>query len=507
MRNLPHAKGHHAGRVLAGVLLATSMLLVACGDDPDGAAASAPPSEVIPVEPVDGPDAFPEDWDIPELAWEECDLGGGGGGGDGGECATLEVPVDWGDPDGPTLELALGRRPTEDRRRGTIVTNPGGPGAEGLTYLATDPFGGLEGFDQVSWDPRGIGRSNDVDCNDDVPEFLRQDPSPDDAAERADLEQTAEAVAARCAERAGDLLAVVNTSQVVFDLEAIRLALGGEPLDYAGFSYGTLIGLEYAAAFGGNVRTMVLDGLVDPSEGFEAFLTGQAVAFEEALDEAALRCSDVGRDECGVADLADAYDDVAAMVEEEPLDADLPVGPSELTSAAMLSAYRADGWLALGSALADALDGDGAALSAMAARYLDFGGYDGYAAVTCTDSPPPAGVDAFREFEERVTAVAPRFGPRVANDMLPCATWAVPSTRQPAPVSAPEAPGILLVANTRDAATPIDNAVAVSEMLPGSRLVVVDRDGHTAYGGDACATRVVDDYLLTAELPPEGTTC
>lgn len=450
----------------------------------------------------EGPAGDGGPWRPEALDWKDCEVGDG----TRAECATLAVPLDWDDPSGPTIELALARIPAGGERLGSVVLNPGGPGGSGLEFLAEGPLSTdvAERFDQVSWDPRGVGRSTSVRCADGVPAFLAEDPSPDDAAEQEAIESAAAAVSAECGAEDGELLAHIDTQQVARDLEAIRLALGGEPLNYVGFSYGTHIGQAYAELFGEHVRTMVLDGVVDPAQGFEEFLVDQATAFEAAFDANARACAAAGAGACGVDDLAAAYDEVAARVEEAPLrGGDHDVGPAELGTAGILSAYVGDGWRLLGPALADALDGDGSALWDLASSYYDFGSFTAYAGVVCTDTPTPKGVEAYRAFHARVVAAAPRFGAGVANELLPCATWPVPATGRPTAFTAPDARGILVVGNTGDPATPVDNARTVAGRLGEASLVVADIDGHTAYGSDDCVTTTVDDYLLSGDLPAD----
>ena len=119
---------------------------------------------------------------------------------------------------------------------------------------------------------------------------------------------------------------------------------------------------------------MVLDAVVDPSQGFQEFLLGQADAFEDSFATSVAGCAAVGVDRCGVEDLGAAYDRVRAAVERSPLrGGDEPVGPSALATAAIQSNYAADGWVELGPALAAALEGDGGPLWDLAASYYDFG--------------------------------------------------------------------------------------------------------------------------------------
>jgi pimeloyl-ACP methyl ester carboxylesterase len=469
-----------------------------------GSTTSSTEHDADTTEPTDPSDnGFPSDWKPPELDWEPCEDVEA-------ECATLTVPLDWSDPGGNTIDLALARVPATGKRIGSLLTNPGGPGASGIEFLGYGVFSPelSARFDQVSWDPRGVGDSTSVTCGDSTGEFLNQDPSPDDPAEQEALDAAAAAVSQECGTEDGDLLDHLGTAEVARDMEAIRIALGDDSLNYIGFSYGTHIGLAYADLFGETIRAMTLDGVVDPSLGLEEFLTGQALAFEESLRVGAEACADAGEQGCGVPDLIAAYEEVAAKVEVEPLPGGPNgVGPAELATAAIFSSYIADGWAMLGPALAQAQQGDGAALWDLAAEYLDLGSYGAYAGVVCTDSPRPEDPAAYQAFADRLRSQAPHFGASTANEMLPCATWPAPVTGEAAAIEAPGTPPILVVGNTGDPATPLANAEAVAAALDNGHLLVVETDGHTAYGSNLCATGTIDEYMIDLVVPPDGTRC
>lgn len=482
----------------AAVLAAACVLVAGCSSE--GVARPTDPVAGGSSDPASG---FPSGWTPRPTEWSPCDLGARRG-----ECAALEVPLDWSDPGGPQVELALARVPTAGRRVGPLLVNPGGPGGSGV-----DVVGGLatsalaERFDLVSWDPRGVGRSTRVSCDGPASEFLALDPEPDDATEQAGLEAAADAVARACAQDAGELLGHMATEDTARDLEAIRLALGGEQLNFLGFSYGTHIGQAYAELFGDRVRAMVLDGAVDPAQGFEEFLVGQAAAFDRAFAAQHEQCAAAGDGACGVRDLTGAYDEVAREVEDAPLPAEgATVGPADLAVAATYTAYLDRGWELLGPALAEALDGSGDGLAELARGYRDLAEYGPYAAVVCTDSPPPAGPGAYSSFARRAAQASPRFGASIANELLPCATWGAPPRGAAEPLTAPEAPAILVVGTTGDPATPLENAESVARALERGRLLVAEADGHGALG-IACVDDHVRSYLVDLELPPEGSRC
>jgi len=485
--------------------------------DQAGNHGSARPAPEDAPQPTVGPaqasglgrSGIPDSWSPEPLTWTACQDA------EHAQCARLKVPLDWRDPDGAQIELALARLPATgpaSQRLGTVVLNPGGPGGSGVRFVQSDPLSPAlaRRFDQLGWDPRGVGDSTSVTCAEDrAPAFLEADPDPDTPEEQNELVALAEAVARDCDRDAG-LLAHMGTRDVARDLEAIRRALDDGALNYLGFSYGTQIGQFYAEMFPKQARALVLDGVVDPALSFTQFLDGQIEGFDASFQRSADACRAAGRRRCGVSDLTATYDKVRTRLERSSLVTDgatRRVGPADLAVAAISVAYRDDGWRELGPALADALEGDASDIARLADRYHDLGSYGAYAGVVCTDTPPPPTPDAWKRFADEARVRSPRFGGSVANELLPCATWPVRSEAVPQPVSAPDAPPILVVGNTGDPATPLSNARSVASALSSAVMLTVDRSGHTAYGFDACATRIMDRYLTDLTVPATGSTC
>jgi pimeloyl-ACP methyl ester carboxylesterase len=106
------------------------------------------------------------------IAWELCPLPEA----PARECGELAVPLDYDEPAGATIDLAVARIPAtgRDGRIGSLVLNPGGPGGPGVVGLAIQypwlPEAVRERFDIVGFDPRGIGESATVRCFDSVAE-------------------------------------------------------------------------------------------------------------------------------------------------------------------------------------------------------------------------------------------------------------------------------------------------------------------------------------------------
>jgi pimeloyl-ACP methyl ester carboxylesterase len=485
-------------RRLPAVLAALALTATACaGGGPTPAAPSGPAPGAAPV------------------SWTSCETGA-----PGFECARLTVPLDEADPTAGDLELLLTRLPATDaqRRVGSLVVNPGGPGSSAVGFLQAaatllpEPL--RERFDLVAFDPRGVGGSAPVRCatTAELDRYVALDPVPDDASELAALTTAAADLAAGCQQRSGRLLPHVSTAVAARDLERVREAVGDDRLSYLGYSYGTELGAAYLEQFPDRVRVMVLDGAVDPALAWDERLAAQAVGFERALADFAAECA---RFDCPV-EAADrgvlgAVDRLAEQVEQQPLpgDGERTVGPGELSVALLSSLYRAEDWPLLAEGLADAQDGDGGLLLALSDRYLERGpdGYSGTSeanlAVSCLDRPWPRDPSAYVALADRLRDQAPRFGPLVALSALPCASWPAAPVASPAPASAPGAPPVVVLGTTRDPATPYAWAVALAEQLPGAVLLTHDGDGHTVYfeSAPACLRRPVDAYLLTGAVP------
>jgi hypothetical protein len=110
----------------------------------------------------------------------------------------------------------------------------------------------------------------------------------------------------------------------------------------------------------------------------------------------------------------------------------------------------------------------------------------------------------FAEFEE----ASPTFGRIFAWGMTGCRGIEVTSSEEPLDIRAEGAAPILVLGTSRDPATPLKWARALSAQLDSGVLVERDGDGHTAYNsGNECVDSIVEDYLLDGEVPDDGTTC
>lgn len=440
----------------------------------------------------------PTEAPAPTVAWERCGTA---------ECATVAVPMDHGEPAGATIDLAVLRLPARGDRIGALFVNFGGPGSGAVDLLPTFPVPAdvRERFDVVAVDPRGVGGSTALDCGLDPDELYAVDPTVEDDADVDALVAVSEAYAADCAASRGELLDHVGTRDVARDLDLIRAGMGDERIDFLGYSYGTAIGQAYAELFPERVRTMVLDGVVDPAPDGIDVAEQQARGFETALARWAAGCRD--RAGCDLDDPIAAVDDVLALAESGiPAGGD-ELGPGEVAIGLAMPLYTTGLWPALDEAVADALDGDGSAMLGLAQQYLRLVDFSAYFAVSCLDSAWPDTTEEHLAAAERAATQAPRFGEAIVNDYLRCAVW--PATSDPlGPITARGSPPILVVSTTGDPATPHENAVAVADRLADGVLVTRDGDGHTiVFQGDGCIDAIVIAYLLDEVVPPPGSRC
>ncbi|WP_394430664.1 alpha/beta hydrolase [Streptomyces sp. SGAir0957] len=483
-----------------------------------------------------------DDVDLPSqtLSWKDCpapaDSQGGGDapsplpGGAEWQCATMKAPLDWSAPEGRTIDLALIRAKAsgdKDKRIGSLLFNFGGPGGSGVTSLpafATDYAKLRTRYDLVSFDPRGVGRSAGVACEDDkqLDEYFQQDSTPDDTAERTKLVDTIESFNNACEKNSGKTLPHVRTTDAARDMDLMRQVLGDDKLHYFGISYGTELGGVYAHLFPRHVGRAVFDGVVDPTQSSEQGSLGQAKGFQLALDNYAEDCTSKEED-CPVGDTPDEVKEKIAKLLKELDDEPIPgIFPRDLTQTAATngiaqSLYSQDFWEYLTEGLQQAYDGDGKVLmmlsDSMNGRNED-GTYSNTqaanVAINCAD-------DKSRYTAKDVEAKLPEFrsasalfGDYLAWGMLGCTGWAVDGAADHPDVSAPGSAPIVVVGNTGDPATPYEGARKMVDALGDGVGVEVTYkgQGHGAYdSGNKCVRAAVDGYLLDGKTPKEGTVC
>ncbi|MDR1442158.1 MAG: alpha/beta hydrolase [Bifidobacteriaceae bacterium] len=474
-------------------------------------------------EIAESPSPSRPDRAVPE-GWDKCTVA------EGAECSTFEVPLDWEDPGGAKIELALARVPAsnEDLRIGSLLVNPGGPGGSGKSFLGhamsvISPEV-AERYDIVGFDPRGVGESTPVTCYTQAAEL--------DEHYAADWPRTPEGYEASlsivepfakaCEENSGPVLAYVDTVSSAKDMEAMREWLGDDKLNLLGYSYGTFLGATYADLYPERVGRFVLDGALDPSVSADVHEVEQAAGFEAALGAylddclGQIECPFAGTKEEAKAELHQFLTDVAA----KPLKLGSGKGRTLTLPLAMngiiVAMYDEATWSAESMALSQALrDGNGTWLMVLSDAYLEreMGEYtsnmmEAFVAINCLDDRAPADLASAQAHAAALAEASPTLGEFWAYGEKQCEVWPYPQTGKPHVISAPGADPILVIGTTGDPATPYHGAVALAEQLESGVLLTYEGNGHTAYGrSNECVQEAVDAYLLGGKAPRDGLTC
>ena len=522
-----------ASRLIAGLVVIAMVAVVVFAvvqslQQDGGSTKNSTPSSAPTLAPTPTPE--PGSSEPPEAAlatfyaqtldWQICPSGED-------ECATLTVPLDYKHPDGETIDLAVLKVPAEDQdaRIGSMVVDPGGPGAPATSYASDGSWGEAlkEHFDIVGMDPRGVGESDPVDClsDQDLDTYFAGDPDPDSPDEVAAYQAAVEMFGSGCEAESGDLAAHVSTIEAARDMDVLRSALGETKLTYFGASYGTKLGATYAEFFPGRVGRLVLDGAVDPTLKLVESTTTQAEGFETALRSYVQDCLDGG--DCFLGDSLDAglarISSLLDQLDQEPMSTQL--GDRELTEGLAfygiaVALYSRDSWTYLDQGLKMAFDGDGSVLTLLSDAYAERNKDGTYASnsleafptISCLDDPSFVPFDKVHDYIPALEQASPTFGRAFAWGLTMCAGFTARSTEKPRPLHAKGAPPIVVVGTTRDPATPFEEAVALADQLDSGVLVSRDGDGHTGYSsGNDCVDEAVEGYLVYGTVPQDGLEC
>jgi len=441
---------------------------------------------------------------------------------DGVEVATLDVPIDYADPDGGTIELFVARRAATDpsSRIGSLLVNPGGPGFGGSSFAL---FGDqiydselLRHFDIIGWDPRGTGESEPaIDCIDDWDDYVAVLDVSDDL--EADNLALAQQFAAECERKNADIVQFVGTNNSARDIDTIRRALGEDTISYFGFSYGSELGATWATLFPDTVRAAVLDGASDPeADRLESSLQ-QIAGFEATLTTFLDRCS--AEPSCAFhndGDAAAAFDRLMTGLEDSPIPSRSgrpDVGRGVATIGVVQAMYSDSFWPQLERALADAADGRGAGLLSLYDSYYqrqNDGSYgdelEAFQVISCADRDDRPDIEQVRAETLRFAEVAPRLVPADAEPGFFC-TFMPPALDPRITITGGGAGPIVVIGTTGDPATPFESTRAMAATLDDGRFVIVEADQHTGYGVNRCVVEVVNRYLVDLEPPDDGVVC
>jgi pimeloyl-ACP methyl ester carboxylesterase len=436
-------------------------------------------------------------------------------------CALLQVPVNYADPGGRKIRLALSEIPAtapSSQQQGVLLVNPGGPGASGLS-MAANVASGLTpsvaaDYDIVGFDTRGVGSSvPELSC--DASFFSRPRPAYVPASQQAEQVQVdrARTYAADCEKKFGWLRPDMTTENLARDMDSIRVALRQPKISYYGVSYGTYLGQVYATMFPQRIRRMVLDSVVDPDGAWWQDNLDQDYAFQGRIN--AFYSWMASND--SVYHLGTSRAAVAATVSglmgklaQHPVttEAGPLIGADELSDTILVGGYSDSFWPPLASAMASYLHQHSA--SQLTGLYEEAGQQDEnefavYTAVECADVGWPRSWAYWNTATRKAYARAPfeAWGNTWFN--AACAFWPVKGASAPLAIKGRGLPPILMLQGTLDAATPYQGALVARRLLPTARMVVVERGGNhgqsLAYPPNNCINGYLDRYLADGSLP------
>jgi pimeloyl-ACP methyl ester carboxylesterase len=441
-------------------------------------------------------------------------------------CGRTDVPISYADPNGATLPLFLvrARLAGQNGRIGSLVVNPGGPGASGadaaISLALTLPTDVLQRFDLVGFDPRGVGLSTPVKC---IPDDLKEqiiaaEPRPVTTPQLDDAFALERKVADDCAKQYGDALGTFNTVDTARDMDRIRQALGDPKLTYLGYSYGTTLGSTYAELFPKNVRAMVLDGAVDPDANMQSDAEAGAAGLESGFDAFATNCVKLIAG-CPIGTGPRQFVmNLLTQANKTPIPTTAPGDTRKATAGVVLTAvqaalYDTKSWPQLAQSLAAARSGDSKGLFSLADTYagrLMDGTYsnrlDANLAVNCADTKETFTESQVRTLAPQWNAKYPMFGAGAAASLYTCSLWKAQRTPLPKRDAQGSAP-IVVVGNSGDPVTPLPGAQDMARDLTAGVLLVWQGQGHTSYPKTPCVTSAVDTYLVNLKAPLDGLTC
>ena len=447
-----------------------------------------------------------------ELRWQSCY--------ENYQCADLLVPIDYTNLKTGTFNISVLKYPTTNEKKlGSLIVNPGGPGGSGVDYAYAAEYlfssAILNAYDIVGFDPRGVSRSEPIICLTDkeLDANYASDAKPDNEKEFAQALIDSKKFIQQCEEKNKHLTSF-STANAARDMDILRQAVGDKQLNYMGKSYGTFLGTLYAQFFPDKVGRMVLDGAVDPTiSDFQQSLT-QAIGFDKAFAAFAADCNK--KSDCPLPKDKDAaikfMKQLFRQVEKRPISTknnNRLLSESSMVLGTASALYdSATGWPDLRKAIAEAKNGKGGTFFKLADEYtgrLEDGTYrsnefDSAAIIDCLDFTDNRSIEAMKTDARVFNENAPLFGPYLAYSGLGCKYFETPKATTIVPTKT--ANPIVIIGTTGDPATPYQWAQGLNKILTNSVLISLTGDGHTGQAqGNTCVDGQVDNFYLKNALP------
>ncbi|HEX2133802.1 MAG TPA: alpha/beta hydrolase, partial [Actinophytocola sp.] len=434
------------------------------------------------------------------------------------DCATIPVPLDWDDPDGPTIDIGLARREATDpqARLGSILMDPGGPGGSGVaSVMRRNPLTpeAAARFDVVGFDPRGINTSTRLLCDAELSGRALDARHPTSQAEFDQLVRLNEQLHDSCREHSGALVDHVDNLHTVEDMEAIRVALGEGKLNYLGYSYGSLMGQQYAERYPHRIRAMVLDGNMDHSlRSAWEFMRTETEPVERNFLEFADWCDTTPACALHGQDTRAVYADLRERAKAGDLTDPATGQPVDFYTLSRIAfgVNTPAVWGDVAASLAALRDGTGTISPQVTAAVAEAVN-NPYPPIWCSDWKYP--VVNYAHYALLRALLAKKF-PNIqwtpyVDHAMTCAGQPVPTTNPQRRLDIDDAPPLVMIGNVHDPATVYRWNVTAARQS-GAHLITYEGWGHTAYGDGGpseCVNDAVEAYLIELTVPERGLSC
>lgn len=410
-------------------------------------------------------------------------------------------------------------------RIGSLFLNYGGPGASGIAAIrdfadrgSNVPQSIFESFDLIGLDPRGVGLSNGISCNNKIhAENVAY--APQNEEEFNKMVDKNRRYAESCRELTGPLFEHLDTISVAKDFEAVRVALNDGPMNFLGMSYGTMIGAQYAALFPDNIRTLALDSVLLHSPNETMMLLDEATSIGLASKAYFEWASTSEVSELRGQDVEAMYNAVLANATEKPIP--VPDCPDNnecttfVTAPNIASSIRGylgfpmlkpgqigGSYAALSRAFINATEGNGSG-------FIRSNGPDAFLAIGCLDWVHSAtSVSDLLAKQALLKQYAPISGtaPGMWDLQTKCIGWPYKVKNPPKKLHIKTDATILVTNGINDAATPMVWAQGLMEQLENAVFVTRKAGGHIGFNKGGATTELIADYLVSSIAPEAGIT-
>ncbi|KAF8209590.1 Alpha/Beta hydrolase protein [Mycena galopus ATCC 62051] len=435
-------------------------------------------------------------------------------------CGEIDVPMDYTQPIASDNQITVGfamNRPQNPA--GLLIYHAGGPGVDAVSQAwenalnTSQTFSGLEDFDFLAVNTRGIQFSNPLNCTSNT--FFNNISFAFPSTESEfDAYQTAMGnFIQSCANNSSPagIVQHVGTVEVIQDWDTIRAALGYEQIHLVGVSYGTFVGAAYAAKYPERVGHFVLDAVLPHGMPFQDMVTDQVAAINRLLLRADAFCLE--DTSCpfhgqGKGSVVKAWETVLARAIQKPIPAskcgpntlcNTPVTPTDLRLGASMLLRSNPDFPQFNLALNESLNGDASLFA-----YVPIEDIRDTVVVPLLCSDLQNSNKSFAAFEALSTNSnssdpAQMIYSQIWQFTYMCSAWPFSA---PAPALLPTELPIMWVTADFDLNLPTELSTFAFEQAPNSTLVIRHGDDHVSIDLPTTASHPIEvDFIRTGIFP------